>query len=465
MPRSSRLRKAVRTGALMGACALAGGALFNVSAQSQTEKNAQPPNATQTGKDLVSQGRQIFRFDDFGDNAFWSGALQLDKAIAGRRLGGVGPGVSPKTALSVGLKVDAHALPDSVLSALKAGKVNLNSPATTVALIKLNAVVGVKPHLSKSGRLTSVGLTCAVCHSTVNNSVAPGIGGRLDGWPNRDLKVGGIVSPAPNLKPVTDLLGVDAATVKKVLAAWGPGKFDAKLFLHGQGFPPRGPNNPHPTAARPPLRRQDRRDADPAGLRPGRREPPHVHRLGLDPVLERLRGGPRDARTGRLHGRPARQRGEVPGRRAQPDGPHASARRARPGPRQAARAPGLPALAGRAASRQGHVRPRGRPPRQGALRRQGDVRVVPHAADVLGPGAQPALAGRDLHRRLPGAALADGRLPHDAARRSRDPDEGRLLPRRALPDARPGGAALRQLLQARPQRARAVRPGRVPEEP
>jgi cytochrome c553 len=240
MPRSSRLRKAARTGALMGACALAGGALFNVSAQSQTEKNARPPAATQHGADLVSQGRQIFRFDDFGDDAFWSGALQLDKAIAGRRLGGVGPGVSPKTALSVGLKVDANALPASVLNALKAGKVDLNSPATTLALIKLNAVVGVKGHFTKSGRMSSIGLTCAVCHSTVNNSVASGVGARLDGWPNRDLNVGAIVSLAPNLKPVTDLLGVDAATVKKVLAAWGPGKFDAELFLDGKGFRPDG---------------------------------------------------------------------------------------------------------------------------------------------------------------------------------------------------------------------------------
>src|SRR4051794_35061151 len=131
MPRSSRLRKAVRTGALMGACALAGGALFNVSAQSQTEKNAQPPNSTEHGADLVSEGRQVFRFDDFGDNAFWSGALQLDKAIAGRSNGGGGPGGSPKTALSVGLKVDANALPKSVLSALKAGKGGPHSPAPT----------------------------------------------------------------------------------------------------------------------------------------------------------------------------------------------------------------------------------------------------------------------------------------------------------------------------------------------
>src|SRR3954463_7889631 len=238
MLRSSRLRKVLRTGGLMGVCALAGGALFSVSAVSQSHPSGSTAESNSAA--LVTQGRQIFRFDDFDDNAFWSGALQLDKAIEGRRFGGVGPGVSPKTALSVGLKVDSEALPKSVLSALKAGKVNLNSPATTLALIKLNAVVGVKPHFNRSGRMSSVGLTCAVCHSTVNNSVAPGVGGRLDGWPNRDLNVGAIVSLAPNLKPVTDLLGVDAATVKKVLAAWGPGKFDAELFLDGKGFRPDG---------------------------------------------------------------------------------------------------------------------------------------------------------------------------------------------------------------------------------
>src|SRR5690349_9431762 len=241
MPRSNRLPKAVRTGDLMGICALAGGALFGVSADSKTAKPAaQAPAASANGAALVRQGRQIFRYDDFGDDAFWSGALQLDKAVAGKANGGVGPGVSPKTALSVGLKVDADALPQKVLAALKAGKVDLDDPATTLALIKLNAVVGVKPHFNKSGAMSSVGLTCAVCHSTVNNSVAPGVGQRLDGWPNRDLNVGAIVSLAPDLKPVTDLLGVDAATVKKVLAAWGPGKFDAELFLDGKGFRPDG---------------------------------------------------------------------------------------------------------------------------------------------------------------------------------------------------------------------------------
>src|SRR4051812_22118844 len=241
MLRSSRLRKAVRTGALMGGCALAGGALFNVSAVSQTPRpTASPPRAQATADSLVRAGRQTFRFDDFGDFKFWGGALQLHRAIEGRSHGGVGPGVSPKTALAVGLKVDVDALPKSVRDALAAGKVNLNSPATTLALLKLNAVVGVKGHFNNSGNLSSVGLTCAVCHSTVNNSFAPGIGKRLDGWPNRDLNVGAIISLAPNLKPVTDLLGVDAATVKKVVGAWGPGKFDAELFLDGKGFRPDG---------------------------------------------------------------------------------------------------------------------------------------------------------------------------------------------------------------------------------
>jgi hypothetical protein len=185
---------------------------------------------------LVSQGKRTFRFDTFNDQAFWGGVLHLNQAIAGQQNGGVGPGVSPKTALAVGLKVDVDALPASVKQALKQGKVDLNDPATTLALLKLNAVVGVKGVFGKGGKLTSVGIECALCHSTVDNSFAPGIGHRLDGWANRDLNVGAIIGLAPNLQPVANLLHTNVATVHKVLNAWGPGKFDAELFLDGKAF-------------------------------------------------------------------------------------------------------------------------------------------------------------------------------------------------------------------------------------
>jgi hypothetical protein len=218
---------------------LLGGALFSVSAVSKTRphKAARPRTHADV---LFRQGRAIFRNDTFGDEQFWGGVLGLHKAIEGAKHGGVGPGVSPKTALAVGLKVDAQALPKKVVKAIKAGKVDLNDPATTLALIKLDAVVGVKGHFNRAGNLSSVGITCAICHSTVNNSFAPGVGKRLDGWPNRDLNVGAIVSLSPNLGPVANLLSTDVATVKKVLAAWGPGKFDAELFLDGKGFRPDG---------------------------------------------------------------------------------------------------------------------------------------------------------------------------------------------------------------------------------
>lgn len=189
---------------------------------------------------MFNQGRQIFRYDTFGDEAFWGGALRLHQAIAGEKLGGVGPGVSPKTALSVGLKVDADALPAALVEQIKAGKVNLDDPATTLALLKLNSVVGVTGIFDAQGRLQSMGIQCAFCHSTVDDSFAPGIGHRLDGWPNRDLNVGAIVSLAPNLQPVADLIGVDVPTVKKVLGSWGPGKYDAELTVDGKAFQPNG---------------------------------------------------------------------------------------------------------------------------------------------------------------------------------------------------------------------------------
>ena len=196
-------------------------------------------NRTAAGR-LFEQGKGVFRFDTFGDEAFWGGDLQLHRAIAGERLGGVGPGVSPRTALAVGLKVDSQALPNSLRRALAAGQVDLDDPATTLALLRLNAVVGLKGFFNSEGTFSSVGITCALCHSIVDDSFAPGIGRRLDGWPNRDLNVGTIVSLAPNKTPLTDLLGVDETTLNAVLAAWGPGKFDAELFLDGKGFRPDG---------------------------------------------------------------------------------------------------------------------------------------------------------------------------------------------------------------------------------
>jgi hypothetical protein len=189
---------------------------------------------------MLDEGRETFRSDTFGSEAFWGDALQLHKAIAGEKNGGVGPGVSPKTALSVGLKVDADVLPNALKKQIKAGKVDLDDPATTMALLKLNAVVGVTAFANRDGSVKSMGIQCALCHSTVDDSFAPGIGRRLDGWANRDLNVGASVSLAPNLKPFTELLGVDVDTVKKVLASWGPGRFDAELDKDGKAFRPDG---------------------------------------------------------------------------------------------------------------------------------------------------------------------------------------------------------------------------------
>ncbi len=185
---------------------------------------------------MIRQGRQTFRFDTFGDEAYWGDTLRLHQAIAGSANGGVGPGVSPITALAVGLKVDVDALPEELIENLKEGKVNLSDPATTLALLKLNSVVGVKGFFDEKGNITSIGITCAFCHSTVDDSFTTGIGHRLDGWANRDLNVGVIVSLAPNLDPVANRLHTDVPTVKKVLNSWGPGKYDAELNMDGKAF-------------------------------------------------------------------------------------------------------------------------------------------------------------------------------------------------------------------------------------
>ena len=197
---------------------------FLFGAASIQAKASKTPN-------LIAEGRQIFRFDTFGDEDFWGGQLKLHQAIEGAQFGGVGGGVSPTTALQVGLKVDVDALPKSLQNELRKGKVDLASPATTLALLKLNAVVGVTGFFNSDGSLSSIGIQCALCHSTVDDSFAPGIGHRLDGWANRDLNVGAIVALSPDLSPFEDLLGADRATVVFVLNSWGPGKFDAELAL------------------------------------------------------------------------------------------------------------------------------------------------------------------------------------------------------------------------------------------
>ncbi|MFZ0060587.1 MAG: hypothetical protein WAL47_00965 [Pyrinomonadaceae bacterium] len=192
---------------------------------------------------LLTEGRQTFRFDTFGDEAFWGGMLQLHQAIEGSQFGGVGDGLSPSEALALGLKVDVDALPRALVNQLRQGRVDLNDSATTLALLRHNAVLGVKGTFNEDGSLSSVGITCALCHSTVDDSLTTGIGRRLDGWANRDLKVGEIVALAPNLSPFSNLLGVSQTTVRTVLRSWGPGKFDAELILDGKAFNPQQVSN------------------------------------------------------------------------------------------------------------------------------------------------------------------------------------------------------------------------------
>jgi mono/diheme cytochrome c family protein len=181
--------------------ALAGGAALGVTA----------PRKPDT---LVSDGQRIFRFDTFGDEALWTEKLRLHEAVE--------KSVDPTTALKVGLKVDADALPPGILE-----KVDLKSPATTVALLKMNAVVGLQATVDASNHITRLGVTCALCHSTVDDSVMPGIGHRKDGWPNRTLNVGAIIALSPALP----------ADKKAVYASWGPGKYDPRYNQDGKNTP------------------------------------------------------------------------------------------------------------------------------------------------------------------------------------------------------------------------------------
>jgi hypothetical protein len=222
-----QLRKNIGVGiAVLAAAAVAYG--FTLDSTAETAK-ADP--VLRTAKGMIERGRHAFRHDTLGSEAFFTGAIRLNQAIQT---------VSPRTALGVGLKVDSAALPQELIRAIRKGKVDLDDPATTAALLSLDAVVGVQAEVGKDGSIRDLGITCAFCHSTVDNSVAPGIGERLDGWANRDLNVGAILNLAPNLQPFADLLGVDVATVRTVLQSWGPGRFDAHLNLDGKAFRPDG---------------------------------------------------------------------------------------------------------------------------------------------------------------------------------------------------------------------------------
>jgi hypothetical protein len=255
MPRTSRIAGLIAVSAVVGTLLLLGGVIANGSISAFSADGNENPGACESQSvdepgqgcakalnELFEQGKQVFRFDTFGDEDFWGGKLHLEKAIEGAALGGVGPGVSPKTALTAaGLKVDVAALPGKLVSELKRGKVDLDSPATTLALLKLNSVVGVKGFFDKGGSLSSIGITCALCHSTVDDSLAPGIGNRLDGWPNQDLNTGLIVSLAPNLAPMAQqVLGSsDQAAIdglKEAVLSWGPGMYDAEVNIDAIPF-------------------------------------------------------------------------------------------------------------------------------------------------------------------------------------------------------------------------------------
>ena len=167
----------------------------------------------------IAAGKDIFRFNTFGDEKFWTDTLHMNTVVQSA--------VDPTTALSVGLKVDADTLPPAVLQAIQAGQVDMKSPATTVTLLKLGAVVGIRATVDANNNITRLGITCALCHSTVDNRIAAGIGSRLDGWPNLQLNPGAIIALSPAL----------TAAQKAVYNSWGPGKYDARYNFDGKNNP------------------------------------------------------------------------------------------------------------------------------------------------------------------------------------------------------------------------------------
>lgn len=174
--------------------------------------------STGPSRRALNEGRQIFRFETFGDETFWTDTLRMHEVVQT---------IPPTIALAVGLKVDADTLPEAVLQAIQAGQVDLADPATTVTLLKLGAVVGLKATVDPNNQITSLGTTCALCHSTVDDRIAKGIGSRLDGWPNLELDPGAIIALSPAL----------TAPQKAIYNSWGPGRFDPRINFDGLNGP------------------------------------------------------------------------------------------------------------------------------------------------------------------------------------------------------------------------------------
>jgi hypothetical protein len=232
------------------ACLLCGGLLAAACAGLTNAGQTEPSGGAQQArsfsdqtdaymKQLFDEGKKVFRHDTFGSEAFWGDQLHLHLAILGDKQGGAGGGISPRAALKLGLKVDEDALPPAAVDMIKRGSTDLDEPKTTLVLLKANAVLGVTG-VFDGDRLKSIGIQCALCHSTVDDSLAPGIGHRLDGWPNRDLNVGAIVASAPDLKVYSDELGLSLDDLKKILLSWGPGRYDALVNQDGKAFRPDG---------------------------------------------------------------------------------------------------------------------------------------------------------------------------------------------------------------------------------
>ena len=296
------------------------------------------------------------------------------------------------------------------------GKVDLTDPATTLALLKLDSVVGVPGFFDRGGRIASMGIQCALCHSTVDDSFSPGIGRRLDGWANRDLNVGAIVALAPDLSPFTT-----PARRRRRHGAWRAEQLGAGEVRRGAGARRQG---------LPPGRRVGR-DADPAGLRPRGREPPHVHGLGLRHPLERPRRQPRDARQGDVLRSPPRRRREVPRGRGQ--WVRRRAQRARTGSR-----PSWPRCTSTSWRSPRRRRPRGSFDRRAAARGE---RLFHGRADCARCHVPPLFTepGWNMHTAdeigiddFQAKRSPDERYRTTPLRASGQPPEGRLLPRRAI---------------------------------